>query len=119
MTLKYHANVTQACLQIFIAYPEDLYLRISNREAAANAALVGFPEYHASLAKALDHPEYTAFAESLSWEEIRSEFQRKAKKLGYDLPTGFGVSFNLEPRGILATVRVRKNWHNPNKGPDQ
>ncbi len=81
------AVVVTARMEIFIPFSADLTVMLTREKKLVEQTIQSLPEYARPLAvsavfKASSHPEVVVFENSLDWDSIRSEFQRKAKRIG-------------------------------------
>ncbi len=92
----FRATVGSVRLEMFIPFPDWLRAKLDAAMAETLAIFNAIPDYARPVpfVRLDDHPAVAAFCDALPWPEVRSEFSRKAKKLGaHTSGELFGVSF--------------------------
>ena len=108
-TTIYHADLTGLRLSIYIKIPQPISDANAARKAEIKALLEPYSEYVAQLHKPVDTPEIQAIIDATDFGAIRSEFRRKAKKLGVPLSDGdFNVSIFSTDTMIELVAEVRR-----------
>ena len=103
------ARINRAEISILVPVPDGIAEGVRAENEAVKALLKGYPHHAVTMIRVEDTPEYTAWFEALDFGPIRDELRRVAKKHDLPIPDGdFGVSCQLAPAGLVASVWVRR-----------